>query len=103
MPAVRLPSALTTTLVEVVQGGEPDDHGVDLSRWRSPVRPSLSGPPCACAALALMSELWDSLEAHALFTPGAGLWLRTVDPDRYPALPAGSRVVTTRTVLLGVA
>lgn len=96
---------LTTTLVQAIQGGEPDDDGFGfrLNDVRDPHALSYFESGCACARSALLYRLWEHLRAHDLFSPGTDLWLRTCEPDDIPPLPPGAALVEEHTVMVGVA
>ncbi|GAA3724415.1 hypothetical protein [Salinactinospora qingdaonensis] len=96
------PSAFTTTVVEVIEGGEPDEYGVSLSGMRPPHRLSYCGPQCPCASLGIFYELWEHLEKHDLYSRDTTIWLRTLAPDEDEPLPPGARVVNRRTVTLAI-
>ncbi|MFC3996952.1 hypothetical protein ACFOVU_13560 [Nocardiopsis sediminis] len=95
---------LTTTTIQVVKGGNPDDDelGIRLSDVRSPIGSSYSGMPCACGRTYLLYRLWEDLKQYDLFSRGTDLWLRAVDGDDAPPLPAGAAVIDQRTVMLGI-
>ncbi|MFW5420577.1 hypothetical protein J0910_28585 [Nocardiopsis sp. CNT-189] len=93
----------TTTIVQLVKGGEPDDDGTSLAGLLSPYRPVLDGRRCACGCVPLLSTLWEALEHYRPYASGTDLWVRTCEPNGVPPLPEGASVVAAWTVSCAVA
>ncbi|MDS1272574.1 hypothetical protein RIF23_19990 [Lipingzhangella sp. LS1_29] len=97
--------ALSITLLQVVQGGTPEDDpalGFQLTDLPDPSRLSMLGSRCACERTALFHQLWEVISQHDRFSPNTDIWLRTVDPDNVPPLPPGARLLDQHTVMFGV-
>ncbi|TDQ54434.1 hypothetical protein [Actinorugispora endophytica] len=100
--SAAIPEGVTVSvsLVQVLKGGEPDDHGLSLAGRRSPLRPAITGA-CACATAVLPYDLWEALERHDLYSPDTDVWVRVIDPDAPDPLPEGAVLLETRTVVYG--
>ncbi|PSK89639.1 hypothetical protein CLV63_12533 [Murinocardiopsis flavida] len=92
--------SLSVSIVQVIDGGEPDDSGLCFAGMRSPLSGGF-GPHCACAAAALPYDLWESIERHDLYSRGTSIWVRTITPDDTTPLPEGAVVLETHTVIVG--
>ncbi|GAA1092841.1 hypothetical protein [Nocardiopsis composta] len=94
----------TTTVVQLVKGGEPDEDGASLAGLRSPYGPALLDTRrCACGCVPLLASFWERLERYRPYSDGTDLWVRTCDPDAVPPLPEGASVVAAWTVSCSVA
>lgn len=96
---------LTITVIQVIQGGEPDECGLSFQfgDLPDPTHHSLLGSRCACERTALFDQLWDAIGHHDMFSRGTDIWLRTVSPDDAVPLPPGAHLLEERTVMFGVA
>lgn len=92
--------SLSVSIVQVVDGGEPDDNGLCFAGMRSPLDGGF-GRRCACAAAVLPYDLWESIERHDLYSHGTSVWVRTIEPDDTTPLPDGAVVLETHTVIVG--
>ncbi|WP_017593256.1 hypothetical protein [Nocardiopsis potens] len=93
----------TTTIVQLIKGGEPDEDGSSLAGLCSPYRPVMDTRRCACGCVPLLSSLWEALERYRPYASDTDLWVRTCDPDSVPPLPEGASVVAAWTVSCTVA
>ena len=94
---------ITTEVVQVIRGGEPDEDGVPLAGRISPFAPNLNERTSACICAPLPYSLWETLASLNAFADDSGIWLRVLTEDENPPLPEGSVLITTKQVSFGVA
>lgn len=96
------PVGLTTEVVQVIQGGEPDDDGMPLAGRVSPFAPSISTRTCACMCAPLPYALWELLESLDAYSYDSRIWLRVLPEDFEEPLPEGATLVATKRVSYSV-
>lgn len=91
---------LSVSVVQVVKGGEPDEHGISLARRRSPLGSAFSRS-CACSGAVLPYGLWETIDQYDLYSPGTDVWVRTISPGDNSPLPEGAVLLASHTVVCG--
>lgn len=90
---------LYTEIVQVIQGGEPDEDGISLVGLRSPISSSLNPGRCACTFAPFLHSLWDFLDRWSPYDEENRIWLRVLPADcANTSLPPGATLLDTRRV-----
>lgn len=93
---------LTTSIVQIVKGGEPDEDGFSLSGRQSPRRISLCDTGCACRVAALLTDFWELVEKYDVYSPKSDIWLRIVPLGEAAPLPEGATLLEERSLFYGI-
>ncbi|GLU47978.1 hypothetical protein [Nocardiopsis ansamitocini] len=101
MPSIKS-TDVSTTIVQLIKGGEPDDAGVSLAGMVSPLTPTLGLRQCACCCVPMPYDLWETLDRHDLYSRDTDLWIRTILPGDTAPLPKGAVILQSRTVSCSV-
>ncbi|PSL00756.1 hypothetical protein CLV63_101232 [Murinocardiopsis flavida] len=93
---------LTTSIVQIIKGGEPDEDGFTLIGHESPRRITLCATGCACRATALMVDFWELVEQYDVYSPKTDIWLRIIPLGETAPLPEGASLLEERSVFYGI-
>ncbi|MEU3019602.1 MULTISPECIES: hypothetical protein [unclassified Nocardiopsis] len=86
---------LITDIVQIIRGGEPDEHGVSLAGRLSPSAPRYHRE-CACSCVGIADYFWERLDRLNPYGKNSGFWLRVVSEDfEDEGLPEGATIVET--------
>ncbi|GAB3714073.1 hypothetical protein [Nocardiopsis oceani] len=95
----RSSSEAYTEVVQIIQGGEPDEDGIPLAGRVSPFAPTLRDRSCACTCAPLPYGFWEDLDRLNPYNAQSAIWLRVLGTAQTPPpLPEGAELIDTRRV-----
>ncbi|WP_026116476.1 hypothetical protein [Nocardiopsis valliformis] len=93
-----------TEVVQVIQGGEPDEDGMPLAGLISPFASTLRNQRCACTCAPLPYGFWEMLDRLNPYGYKSDIWLRVlIANEKAPPLPEGATLIDTRRVTYQIA